>query len=186
MKLNIKDSYMFILCIVLSIFAFYMDLSIRWAIGGLFYIVVVLLSLQSSNKKHSYIVAILSSVLLITSLIVVPPTGQVLRVLLNHLLILIIIWSIHSWFLYYKAVSKLNSRFASVVNSSEDAIWSITLDGHISDWNESCKAMFDYSKEELIGKSTSVLIPQEEHSALSDILTKISNVKNLNTMKQLD
>jgi len=175
MILNLKNSHIVILCIVLSIIAFAVDLSIRWAIGGLFYIAVVLLSLQSTSHKHSYIFTITSTGLIALSLILVPPLGQVWRVLSNHLLVLIIIWIIPFWFSHYKAQEELNSRIAAIINSSEDAIWSITLDGLISGWNTSSQKMFGYSHDEIMGQSTKVLIPEKEHDIFSDVLEKIKN-----------
>jgi diguanylate cyclase (GGDEF)-like protein/PAS domain S-box-containing protein len=175
LKFQLKNSHIFVLCLLLSLIAFTVDLSIRWAIGGLFYIAVVLLSLQSSDKKHPYIFTVLSSCLIVLSLIIVPPIGQVWRVLTNHLLVLVIIWIIPFWFLHYKAKEELNSKLAAIVNSSEDAIWSTTLDGQISGWNKSSQNMFGYAHEEIIGRSTKTLIPKEEHGILSDILEKIRN-----------
>ncbi|MDD3375366.1 MAG: diguanylate cyclase [Candidatus Omnitrophica bacterium] len=175
LKLKLKNSHIFALCILLSIIAFSVDLSVRWAIGGLVYIIVVLFFLQSSNNKHPYIFTISSSCLIVLSLIIVPPVGQVWRVLTNHALILIILWTVSFWFLHYKLKEELNSKLAAIVNSSQDAIWSLALDGTISDWNKSSQNMLGYASEEVVGRSAKILIPENEHKSLGDILEKVKN-----------
>lgn len=48
-----------------------------------------------------------------------------------------------------------------IVNSSHDAILSITLDGVISSWNKGAENVLGYSSEEAIGQSIYMLIPKE-------------------------
>ena len=44
------------------------------------------------------------------------------------------------------------ARLAAIIDSSQDAIISITLDGSIASWNESAERMFDHPANEIIGK----------------------------------
>lgn len=46
---------------------------------------------------------------------------------------------------------------AAIVEGSEDAIVSETLDGEITSWNESAERIFGYSKDEIVGQNVSVL-----------------------------
>jgi PAS domain S-box-containing protein len=48
---------------------------------------------------------------------------------------------------------------AAIVDSSDDAIISVTLEGLISSWNSSAQRIFGYSAEEAIGQPISILYP---------------------------
>jgi PAS domain S-box-containing protein len=55
-----------------------------------------------------------------------------------------------------------NSReLAAIVESSDDAIISVTLDGVIASWNGGAERNYGYSAEEMIGRPLTVLIPPD-------------------------
>ena len=53
------------------------------------------------------------------------------------------------------------SRLAAVVESSEDAIISESLDGRISSWNQAATRMFGYGLHDVVGKTIDFLVHQE-------------------------
>lgn len=67
------------------------------------------------------------------------------------------------------------ARLSAIVESSEDAIISKNLDGIIQSWNKGAEKIFGYSEEEVLGKSITVLIPQERLEEETLILDKIRN-----------
>ncbi len=65
-------------------------------------------------------------------------------------------------------------RFASIVESSDDAILSKTLDGIILSWNKAAEKLYGFSAEEMEGKSVSILVPQNMPDEVPEILARIS------------
>jgi two-component system, chemotaxis family, CheB/CheR fusion protein len=62
---------------------------------------------------------------------------------------------------------------AAIVQSSDDAIVSKTLDGTILSWNAGATRIFGYQPEEVIGKQITILIPPELHPEEQRILEKL-------------
>ena len=62
---------------------------------------------------------------------------------------------------------------ASIVDSSDDAIFSKTLDGVITSWNKAAERIYGYQAEEIIGQSVSLLIPPDHPHEMVEILDRI-------------
>ena len=60
-----------------------------------------------------------------------------------------------------KRAEEARFRHAAIVESSEDAIGSVTLDGVIESWNKGAQRIFGYTESEAIGKSVEILVPPE-------------------------
>ena len=52
---------------------------------------------------------------------------------------------------------------AAIVDSSQDAIIGITLDGIILTWNDAAQAVYGYSAKEAIGKPIYIILPPDKH-----------------------
>jgi PAS domain S-box-containing protein len=64
-------------------------------------------------------------------------------------------------------------RLAAIVESSDDAIVSKTLDGIITSWNRSAERMFGYTAAEAVGRHISLIIPPERRSEENDVLAHL-------------
>jgi len=60
-----------------------------------------------------------------------------------------------------KRAEEARSRHAAIVESSEDAIGSVTLDGVIASWNRGAHRIFGYTEDEAVGESVNILVPPE-------------------------
>jgi PAS domain S-box-containing protein len=72
-----------------------------------------------------------------------------------------------------KRAEEARERLAAVVESSDDAIISKTLEGTITSWNRGAERVFGYSASEAIGKPMLMLFPPERVNEESDILERI-------------
>jgi PAS domain S-box-containing protein len=76
---------------------------------------------------------------------------------------------------------------ASIVESSDDAIVSKTLDGIISSWNKGAERVFGYSADEAIGQPITLVIPEDRQGEEQEILTRIGRgerIDHFETVRQ--
>jgi len=64
-------------------------------------------------------------------------------------------------------------RLAAIVESSDDAILGKTLDGIITSWNSGAERLYGYPAEEVIGRSLSILVPEELPDDLEYVLSRV-------------
>jgi PAS domain S-box-containing protein len=62
-----------------------------------------------------------------------------------------------------------------IIEFSDDAIISKTLDERIASWNHGAEIMYGYKQEEMIGKNISILIPLDMPNELPNLMKRISN-----------
>lgn len=65
------------------------------------------------------------------------------------------------------------NRLALAVDSSQDAIIGKSLDGIITHWNKGAESIYGYKPEEMIGKSITILAPQDRGDEIPSILGRI-------------
>jgi PAS domain S-box-containing protein len=63
---------------------------------------------------------------------------------------------------------------ASIVDSSDDAIVSKTLEGVVTSWNAGAERLFGYTAKEAIGQHISLIIPPDRHDEETSILARLS------------
>src|SRR5258708_7970847 len=71
------------------------------------------------------------------------------------------------------AVHEAWQRLAAIVDSSDDAIVSKTMDGVITSWNKGAERIYGYSAEEALGRPVSFLLPEDRPDEIPDILRRI-------------
>jgi PAS domain S-box-containing protein len=76
---------------------------------------------------------------------------------------------------------------ASIVESSEDAIVSKSLDGIIQTWNAAAERIFGYLAEEVIGRHINILIPSDRQDEEEMIISRIragERVEHFDTVRR--
>jgi PAS domain S-box-containing protein len=66
-----------------------------------------------------------------------------------------------------------SQRLAALVESSDDAILSVDLDGTIATWNRGAEKLFGYAGEDAVGESVTMLIPADRQNEEPEILQRI-------------
>jgi PAS domain S-box-containing protein len=85
-----------------------------------------------------------------------------------------------------KWAEEMRGHLSAVVESSDDAIISMTMEGTITSWNRGAERVFGYSSAEALGKSRRMLLPAERANEESDILARIERgerVSHLETVR---
>ena len=67
------------------------------------------------------------------------------------------------------------ARFAAIIESTDDAIISKTLDGKITSWNPAAERMFGYAEKEVLGRSITILFPPDRMHEETSILAQLQN-----------
>ncbi|GAB3424931.1 PAS domain S-box protein [Niabella aquatica] len=84
-----------------------------------------------------------------------------------------------------KAEEKQNI-LAAIVNNSDDAIISKTLQGIITSWNKAAEIFFEYTESEAVGKHISLIIPPDRYEEETHIINEIckgNNVSHFETFR---
>jgi PAS domain S-box-containing protein len=68
-----------------------------------------------------------------------------------------------------------STLLASIIDSSDDAIISKTLDGVITTWNKAAEQIYGYGADEMIGRPVSVLMTSDRANEMAEILNRIRN-----------
>jgi len=72
-----------------------------------------------------------------------------------------------------RKTEELRARLAAIVDSSDDAIVSKTLDGVITSWNQGAERIFGYTAAEAVGQHILLIIPDDRRSEEADVLARL-------------
>jgi PAS domain S-box-containing protein len=78
------------------------------------------------------------------------------------------------------------ARLAAIVESSDDAIVSKTLDGVIRSWNSGAERLFGYTADEAVGQQIMLIIPRELQEQELEILARLrrgDRIENFETVR---
>jgi PAS domain S-box-containing protein len=77
-------------------------------------------------------------------------------------------------------VAELTARkLTSIIENSNDAIYTTDLNTVITSWNRGAEIIFGYSAREAIGQSTSFFIPQERAAEEFKILERLRHAERI-------
>ncbi|HET9916352.1 MAG TPA: PAS domain S-box protein, partial [Candidatus Binatia bacterium] len=71
-------------------------------------------------------------------------------------------------------------RLAAIVDSSEDGIIGMTLDGVITTWNDGAEQMYGYDATTIVGQSVAILTPPEHRGEIPELMQIVRLGKGIN------
>ena len=72
-----------------------------------------------------------------------------------------------------KKVQLAKQHLAAIVESSQDAVYSVSLDAKIQTWNKGAERFYGYEANEIIGKDVSVLSAKLSHDKHQELINKV-------------
>ncbi len=72
------------------------------------------------------------------------------------------------------------ARLAAIVDSSDDAIVSKTLEGIITSWNQSAERIFGYTAAEAVGQHITLIIPEDRLPEEKEVLARLVRGERIN------
>lgn len=73
-----------------------------------------------------------------------------------------------------QTLSEQANQLAAIVESSDDAIYSKSLEGIVTSWNKAAEQMYGYRDEEIIGAPVAVLVPPDQADEVPRVLERLS------------
>ncbi|HKQ56690.1 MAG TPA: PAS domain S-box protein [Candidatus Eisenbacteria bacterium] len=77
----------------------------------------------------------------------------------------------------------VRAQLAAIVQSSDDAIVSKSLDGKIQTWNAGAERIFGYTPEEAIGQHITLIIPPDRRDEEREILAKLTRGERIDHLE---
>ena len=159
--------------VALAILVFTIDvlLPLSWTPAPLF-VAVVGASMLLPGRRAIFVAAFACTLLTILAHFFDPP-GPIDIDLVNRGFSILAIWVAALFCVMYKRTEQRVLELAAIVESSEDAIISNSLDGVITSWNAGAQRLYGYAAEEVLGRPASLLLPPDRLDDESRVLEAI-------------
>lgn len=145
-------------------------------------LVLVLLSLSSPRPKVTYIAAAVATTVGFVGGVLAPYAGSWWIVFVNRSLAASAVWVTALLCVRQKRmVQRLHderdrlSHLSAIVESSEDAIIGVSLNGRIASCNDAARRLYGYSGGELVGQAISLLVPADCARVFSEAIEQAKN-----------
>ncbi len=78
-----------------------------------------------------------------------------------------------------RQADEIRGLLAAVVESTEDAVITKSLEGDILSWNAGARAMLGYTAEEVVGRPVNVIIPESRREEELEILERVKQARRV-------
>jgi PAS domain S-box-containing protein len=154
------------------------DIWVPLGIGvGVLYTALVILSIWSSERQFVLIAAIIGSILIGLGFFIAPGSEPTWMAILNRVMSLVLLWLIvlliPPYQRWHARTDAMRAHLAAIVESSDDAIISTTLDGIVLSWNRGAERIFGYAADEVIGGPMTQLMPPDRLDEEPEIIERL-------------
>jgi PAS domain S-box-containing protein len=71
------------------------------------------------------------------------------------------------------------AHLAAIVESSDDAIFSKSLDGRITTWNAAAERLYGHRREEVVGQPVSILVPPDRLHEVRNVIERLARREHI-------
>ena len=151
-----------------------------WVVGD---VLAAVLTLWIEWPIAPYIVAAVGTILAYFGHTLSLPVIAVDVAGFNRVVGIALLW-IMAWLVARARMAKLDDatrRLGAIVESSSDAILSVTPDGFVTTWNGGAERIFGYTANEMIGRSILTIIPAHLHRDRAWALSTVRGMHHVQT-----
>lgn len=151
-----------------------------WVVGD---VLGAFLTLWIEWSIAPYIVAAIGTGLAYLGHTLSPPVIAVDIAGFNRVVGIVFLWGT-AWLVARARKAKLDDatrRLGAIVESSSDAILSVTPDGFVTTWNAGAERIFGYTATEMVGRSILTLIPDHLHRDKAWLLATVRGAHDIHT-----
>jgi diguanylate cyclase (GGDEF)-like protein/PAS domain S-box-containing protein len=171
----------FWLCVALLAPFFVVDLLLPLGIAvSLPYVLIVFLALRTGRNARIVTIAAIASLLTVADFAFSPRGPAAWSDATNTLITLASIWIAAALSIQYNNAERrtrdveTRSRFlAAIVQSTDDAVMSVSADGLITSWNRGAEHLFGYTSAEIVGKPYASLAPDDRRHGVEELVQRI-------------
>lgn len=177
-----KTQYM---CAAMAAILCTLDIWLQLGIAvGVCYTAVIWLAARDAHPRHLVMTSLTCALLILIGAYFSPAGEDVLHTVINRGLSIAAVGLITIILLNQKRNNKLQARLASIIETTDDAISAMGIDGLVTDWNRSAEKLYGYTAEEVIGTSADFTVPadlQHEQEYIAQQLERYGALNNFET-----